>query len=316
MRIIGYNNLPTTPPLAPITAKLPPEARRSRFAVRRLLAALGYQETINFSFVEDSWERDLAGNADPITPAEPDRQPDERDALVAARLAAAGAQVQPRPQGRAGARVRAGPRVPARRVGRHDRQHRQRHPPADAGGGPGLRRRRWPAVGAQGAAGAISTTSRATSKPCCRRCMATVRAGGASRHCIRAAAPRVLLDGQRGRRRRRTASALAPEMGASRMRRCCSNSTSMPSSQRRVPVVRAGAQVPGRERDIAVIVADSGHARRAAGGRACGRHRTACCATLCCSTSTSPKQAARRRWRCQRKKPGRALDAGQRRQPH
>ncbi|HXE48877.1 MAG TPA: phenylalanine--tRNA ligase subunit beta, partial [Ramlibacter sp.] len=53
-------------PLAPITAKLPPEARRSRFAVRRLLAALGYQETINFSFVEESWERELAGNTEPI----------------------------------------------------------------------------------------------------------------------------------------------------------------------------------------------------------------------------------------------------------
>jgi phenylalanyl-tRNA synthetase beta chain len=66
VRIIGYDHLPTTPPLAPITAKLPPESRRSRFAVRRLLAALGYFETINFSFVEESWERDLAGNADPI----------------------------------------------------------------------------------------------------------------------------------------------------------------------------------------------------------------------------------------------------------
>jgi phenylalanyl-tRNA synthetase beta chain len=65
-RIVGYENLPTTPPLAPITAKLPPESRRSRFAVRRLLAALGYQETINFSFVEEHWEKDLAGNADPI----------------------------------------------------------------------------------------------------------------------------------------------------------------------------------------------------------------------------------------------------------
>jgi phenylalanyl-tRNA synthetase beta chain len=66
VRVIGYQQLPTTPPLAPITAKLPPENRRSRFAVRRLLAALGYQETINFSFVEAHWERDLAGNADPI----------------------------------------------------------------------------------------------------------------------------------------------------------------------------------------------------------------------------------------------------------
>jgi len=66
VRIIGYNSLPTTAPLAPTSARLPTEARRSRFAVRRLLAALGYQETINFSFVEESWERDLAGNADPI----------------------------------------------------------------------------------------------------------------------------------------------------------------------------------------------------------------------------------------------------------
>lgn len=65
-RVTGYQQLPMTPPLAPITAKLPPEGRRSRFAVRRLLAALGYQETINFSFVEESWERELAGNVDPI----------------------------------------------------------------------------------------------------------------------------------------------------------------------------------------------------------------------------------------------------------
>jgi len=66
VRIVGYGTLPTTPPLAPITAQLPPESRRSRFAVRRLLAALGYQETINFSFVEEDWERDLSGNAAPI----------------------------------------------------------------------------------------------------------------------------------------------------------------------------------------------------------------------------------------------------------
>jgi len=66
VRVIGYDKLPTTPPLAPITAKLPPESRRSRNALRRLLAALGYQETINFSFVEEHWEKELAGNADPI----------------------------------------------------------------------------------------------------------------------------------------------------------------------------------------------------------------------------------------------------------
>jgi phenylalanyl-tRNA synthetase beta chain len=65
-RMVGYNNLPTTPPLAPITAKVSAEAQRSPFAVRRSLAGLGYQETINFSFVEESWELQLAGNANPI----------------------------------------------------------------------------------------------------------------------------------------------------------------------------------------------------------------------------------------------------------
>ncbi len=65
-RLVGYNNLPTTPPLAPITARVRPEAQRGRFAVCHRLAALGYQETINFSFVEAAWEKDLAGNANPV----------------------------------------------------------------------------------------------------------------------------------------------------------------------------------------------------------------------------------------------------------
>lgn len=65
-RIIGFNSLPDTPPHAPIIARLPAEATRSKFALRHLLADLGYQETINFSFVEESWERDLAGNVNPI----------------------------------------------------------------------------------------------------------------------------------------------------------------------------------------------------------------------------------------------------------
>jgi len=65
-RVIGYNNLPNTPPLAPITARIRPEATRSPFAVRRTLAGLGYTETINFSFVEERWEHELAGNSAPI----------------------------------------------------------------------------------------------------------------------------------------------------------------------------------------------------------------------------------------------------------
>jgi phenylalanyl-tRNA synthetase beta chain len=66
IRIIGYDKLPTTPPCAPVTARVRREARRSGHAVRRQLVALDYAETINFSFVEERWERELAGNTDPI----------------------------------------------------------------------------------------------------------------------------------------------------------------------------------------------------------------------------------------------------------
>lgn len=65
-RVVGYDNLPQTPPRAPITAKVEAEASRNPYAVRRMLAGLGYQETINFSFVDESWETGLAGNSEPI----------------------------------------------------------------------------------------------------------------------------------------------------------------------------------------------------------------------------------------------------------
>ena len=65
-RMIGYDNLPTTKPLAPISPKLRAENKRSPYTVRHALAALGYQETINFSFVEEKWEAELAGNTNPI----------------------------------------------------------------------------------------------------------------------------------------------------------------------------------------------------------------------------------------------------------
>ena len=65
-RMVGFNNLPTTAPQAPITAKIRTEQQRSPFALRRSLAGLGYQETINYSFVEESWEKELAGISKPI----------------------------------------------------------------------------------------------------------------------------------------------------------------------------------------------------------------------------------------------------------
>jgi phenylalanyl-tRNA synthetase beta chain len=66
VRVIGLHRLPATAPLAPVTSRPVPEQRRRAHAVRHALAALGYHETINFSFVEARTEADLAGNPDPI----------------------------------------------------------------------------------------------------------------------------------------------------------------------------------------------------------------------------------------------------------
>ncbi len=65
-RIVGYQLLPPTPPVAPVRARTLSEARRSPHALRHAMAALDYQETINYSFVEARWEQQLAGNDDPI----------------------------------------------------------------------------------------------------------------------------------------------------------------------------------------------------------------------------------------------------------
>ena len=65
-RVIGYESLPDTAPIAPVAPLVRREVQRSSHAVRRALAALGYQETINFSFVESRWEHELHGNPDPI----------------------------------------------------------------------------------------------------------------------------------------------------------------------------------------------------------------------------------------------------------
>ncbi|HEV8691669.1 MAG TPA: phenylalanine--tRNA ligase subunit beta [Ideonella sp.] len=88
-RVLGYQRLPATPPLAPVMARVRPESQRSPHAVRRALAALGFQETINFSFVEERWEQELAGNPDPIKVLNPIAAP-----LAVMRSSLAGSLVQ------------------------------------------------------------------------------------------------------------------------------------------------------------------------------------------------------------------------------
>jgi phenylalanyl-tRNA synthetase beta chain len=65
-RVYGFENIPAAAPVAPNTMRIAPEATRSLFAVRRQLADFDYQEVVNFSFVEEAWEADFAGNTQPI----------------------------------------------------------------------------------------------------------------------------------------------------------------------------------------------------------------------------------------------------------
>lgn len=65
-RIHGFDQIPDIPPLARAKMRTLPETWYGPHAMRAAMAAMDYQEVINFSFVEDAWERDYAGNTDPI----------------------------------------------------------------------------------------------------------------------------------------------------------------------------------------------------------------------------------------------------------
>ncbi len=75
IRVLGYRTLPDAPPRAPVRPRPQTETRRGLNAIRHALAALDYQETINFSFVEERWEHELAGNPDPIRVLNPIASP-------------------------------------------------------------------------------------------------------------------------------------------------------------------------------------------------------------------------------------------------
>ncbi len=65
-RVYGFENIPERPPIAPNVMRAAPESERSVFRVRHQLADLDYQEVVNYSFVEESWEADFSGNANPV----------------------------------------------------------------------------------------------------------------------------------------------------------------------------------------------------------------------------------------------------------
>jgi phenylalanyl-tRNA synthetase beta chain len=70
-RLHGYDSIPDAAPLAPARMRSRPEGRRSAHQVRNAMVALGYQELINYSFVDRQWEVDFAANAEPIAVLNP-----------------------------------------------------------------------------------------------------------------------------------------------------------------------------------------------------------------------------------------------------
>ena len=65
-RIVGFESIPAAAPIARAVMRAQTESRRSALTIRGEIAALDYQEVVNFSFVDAAWETDIAGCADPI----------------------------------------------------------------------------------------------------------------------------------------------------------------------------------------------------------------------------------------------------------
>jgi phenylalanyl-tRNA synthetase beta chain len=65
-RLHGYDKIPAIAPEAHLHMLPAPEAALNLAWARDVLVNQGYQEIITYSFVDESWERDLLGNANPI----------------------------------------------------------------------------------------------------------------------------------------------------------------------------------------------------------------------------------------------------------
>ncbi len=70
-RLHGYDNIPAPAPRGNLEMTVQPEVLRPAARVRQLLVDRGYQEVVNFAFVEEAWELDFAANADLIRLANP-----------------------------------------------------------------------------------------------------------------------------------------------------------------------------------------------------------------------------------------------------
>ena len=62
-RLVGYDNIPAPAPRARMAMLRQPEAQRPAYRIRQMLADRGYQEVVNFAFVEEAWEADFAARS-------------------------------------------------------------------------------------------------------------------------------------------------------------------------------------------------------------------------------------------------------------
>lgn len=65
-RVYGFERIPDLPPKARAQIRVDSETLHGPHELRARMAALDYQEVINFSFVEEEWERDYCGETNPI----------------------------------------------------------------------------------------------------------------------------------------------------------------------------------------------------------------------------------------------------------
>ena len=70
-RLHGYDNIPNRAPTGQLSMLPETETARTTRQVRQRLVERGFQEVINFAFVDESWERDFAATTQPIKLANP-----------------------------------------------------------------------------------------------------------------------------------------------------------------------------------------------------------------------------------------------------
>jgi phenylalanyl-tRNA synthetase beta chain len=70
-RVYGYDSIPVRAPQDQLAMLAQTESARSLRAIRQILTDRGFQEVINYAFIDEAWEADFAGNASPIRLANP-----------------------------------------------------------------------------------------------------------------------------------------------------------------------------------------------------------------------------------------------------